>query len=388
VFTTPARHVTLFTSLPLGRPREREKDEIMTLPIAPIVRHGITLDMVAVTGIAIQGKHGVAVKEKQTPQPFVADIVVHLDTRQAGREDDLAKTADYGALARVAAETLSGPAVDLLETLAERIALTILEKVDVFAVDVVIHKPQAPVGVPISDAYVAIRRDAREGRMGADKRIGSAAGLADDPLSPLAVPPPKDNLDERPAAPVAVVLAIGGNIGDVEYTLARAIEDLGRVEGIRPIAVSPLVSTKPVGGPAQPDFLNAVVKVETTLSPRALLHVCQGIEMIHGRERLVQDGPRTLDIDLVVYGNLVATSEDLTIPHPRAHQRAFVLAPWAIMEPAATLPASPAGPGGKVADLASSAPDTAGVAAVRNPWDPGAVIASRMGAAGAPSQVG
>jgi dihydroneopterin aldolase/2-amino-4-hydroxy-6-hydroxymethyldihydropteridine diphosphokinase len=199
------------------------------------------------------------------------------------------------------------------------------------------------------------------------------------------VPPPRDRLDERPTSPVPVLLAIGGNLGDVEYTLARAVEDLGRVEGIRTLAVSPLVATKPVGGPEQPDFLNAVVRIETMLAPRALLHVCQGIEMIHGREREVRNGPRTLDIDLIVYGDVMGVTDDLVLPHPRAYQRAFVLAPWSAMEPSATLPASSGAPGGAVADLAAAAKDIAGLVVMRNPWDPVAAIVARSTPPGMPA---
>src|SRR5690606_22763038 len=130
--------------------------------------------------------------------------------------------------------------------------------------------------------------------------------------------------DMIPPLPVPVLLALGGNIGETELTLARAIEDLNRVSGIHVEAVSPLVSTKPVGGPDQADFHNAVVRITTALSPRALLQVCQGIEMVHGRERRVVNGPRTLDIDLIDYKGASGATEDLVLPHPRAAKRAFV----------------------------------------------------------------
>lgn len=357
----------------------------MSVLVEPYYRHGVQLDMIVVEGIKVEGKHGVSAAERSTSQKFVVDVVVHFDTREAAREDDLAKTVDYGLVAQIAEAKVSGEPCDLIETVADRIAIGILEASVAFAVDVIVHKPNAPIPTPLGDIYVAIRRDLTGRNLWADKRIGSAAGLADDPRSPEAVPPPRDALDERPTGPVPVLLAIGGNLGDVEYTLARAVEDLGRIEGIRILTVSPLVATKPVGGPEQPDFLNAVVRVETTLAPRALLHVCQGIEMIHGREREVRDGPRTLDIDLIVYGSVTGVTDDLVLPHPRAHQRAFVLAPWAAMEPAAALPASAGAPGGAVADLAAAAADVAGLVVVRNPWDPAATVAARSTPAGTPT---
>jgi dihydroneopterin aldolase/2-amino-4-hydroxy-6-hydroxymethyldihydropteridine diphosphokinase len=369
----------------LGRPRGRGKDKGMGVNVSPYLWHGIQLDTVVIEGVQAMARHGILPRERETPQAFVVDVVVHLDTRAAARSDEIAKTIDYGVVAKEVVARLTGESADLIETVAERIARGVLELGTALAVDVIIHKPGVDLGVPFGDVYVQIRRELKGGDIWSDKRIGSAAGLADDPRSPLAIPPPKDVLDERPTAAMPAVLAIGGNIGDVEYTLARAVEDLGRVETIRIVAISPLVATKPVGGPPQPDFLNAVVRIETTLSPRALLHVCQGIEMIHGRERLVQDGPRTLDIDLITYGDLVASALDLVIPHLRAYMRAFVLAPWAAIAPDAILPASAGTPGGKVADLAVAAPDAATVTAIQNPWDPGAVLAARAAQAGMPN---
>jgi len=358
----------------------------MTITVSPYFRNGVQLDTVVVEGISAVGRHGVAPEERAKDQPFVADVIAHLDTRLAGREDELTKTVDYAAMAALAEQHLKGESASLIEALAERIALAILEIDSVYAVDVVVHKPQAPLGVKAADTYVAIRRDVRSGDLWADKRIGSSAGLSDDPQAPEAVPDPKDELDERPGSEVPALLALGGNLGDVEYNLARAVEDIDRIAGIRVSGVSPLVSTKPVGGPEQPDFLNAVIRIETTLAPRALLHVLQGVEMVHGRERAVANGPRTLDVDIIAFDDIVATSDDLVIPHPRAHQRAFVLAPWAALEPDAVLLAGPGRnptPGGRVADLASGAPDAGGLMVVANPWDPAGVLRARAGQASA-----
>ena len=98
-------------------------------------------------------------------------------------------------------------------------------------------------------------------------------------------------------------------------------------------AVSPVVQTKAVGGPAdQPDYLNMVMAVETDLDPHQLLAHCQAVENKHHRTREVRWGPRTLDVDIITYGDLTLDDADLTIPHPRAHERAFVLAPWSWMD--------------------------------------------------------
>ncbi|GHS89960.1 hypothetical protein AGMMS50218_17280 [Actinomycetota bacterium] len=129
--------------------------------------------------------------------------------------------------------------------------------------------------------------------------------------------------------------------------------------------MSPLARTAPVGGPEQPDFLNAVVIARTTLSARDLLRTTQRIEADHGRERLEHWGPRTLDIDIVLYGSTLAVTDDLELPHPRAHQRAFVLQPWAQLRPDAQLPGLGGGP---VAVLAATAPDREGIRWMALDW--------------------
>lgn len=339
--------------------------------VTPYEKNGQMLDNLVLEGIRVKASHGVLPQEKDDTQVFLADVVVHFNSRAAGRSDDLTKTVDYSVLADQIAGVLGGESLDLIEAVAEMIAKTLLENHSLIAaVDVTVHKPQAPLAIEFADVAVSIRRDITSGDVWFDKRIGSSAGLADDPLSPAAVPPPSDMFDEIPAQPVGVILALGGNIGNAELTLARAVEDLERVSGVHVTAVSPLVRTKPVGGPEQDDFMNAVVRVETALSPRALLQVCQGIEMVHGRERKVANGPRTLDIDLIQYSGVSGTAEDLVLPHPRAAKRAFVLAPWAAMEPNAELPSGP------VATLAASAADASGLTVVNATWAPGAVLAA------------
>ena len=120
-----------------------------------------------------------------------------------------------------------------------------------------------------------------------------------------------------------------------------------------------------MGGPEQSDYLNTVVLAWTTLAPRALLRVTQAIENAHGRERHERWGPRTLDIDIVLYGSVLAVTDDLELPHPRAHQRAFVLQPWAQVDPDAILPGLGGGP---VGALAATAPDRDGVRWLALDW--------------------
>jgi dihydroneopterin aldolase/2-amino-4-hydroxy-6-hydroxymethyldihydropteridine diphosphokinase len=169
-----------------------------------------------------------------------------------------------------------------------------------------------------------------------------------------------DGLDENPARPVRAVVALGANLGDRFATLQAALDDLAGFEGIRLLAVSAVLETAPVAGPEQPDYLNAVVLVDTTLSPLGLLAACQQVESEHGRTRRVRWGPRTLDLDLISYDELVAASPDLQVPHSGAAQRAFVLAPWLSVDPQAALP-GPEGERVLVGDLLVRAPDRDGL---------------------------
>jgi 2-amino-4-hydroxy-6-hydroxymethyldihydropteridine diphosphokinase len=155
-----------------------------------------------------------------------------------------------------------------------------------------------------------------------------------------------------------VVLALGSNLGDRVATLRSAVTALGRVDGLAVERVSPVVETDPVGGPAQESYLNAVVTGRTTLPAQDLLAACQRIELDHDRVRTIRWGPRTLDIDIIVFGTTVSADPQLTLPHPRAHQRAFVLEPWQQVDPEAALP----GPhGGPVTELLAAAADRGGL---------------------------
>jgi 2-amino-4-hydroxy-6-hydroxymethyldihydropteridine diphosphokinase len=118
---------------------------------------------------------------------------------------------------------------------------------------------------------------------------------------------------------------------------------------------SPVVETAPVGGVPQPEYLNAVAELETGLSPWELLDVCQAVEAAHGRTREVRWGARTLDVDVIAFDAVRATAPGLELPHPRARERAFVLAPWALLDPGAVLP-TPAGDR-SVAELLALAAD-------------------------------
>jgi dihydroneopterin aldolase / 2-amino-4-hydroxy-6-hydroxymethyldihydropteridine diphosphokinase len=392
-------------------------------------RDGHRLDRIRLTGVTATGYHGVFEHERREGQTFVADVVAHLDTRRAAATDDLRHTLNYGVLAEQVVTVLAGEPADLVETVAERIAATVLAHPQVQCVDVAVHKPQAPITVPFGDVVVEVRRDrtwlpaAEPVPDDAPRWLPEGTGAPAlpaaepapvpptapaEPVAPVApgatavlplaaVPVPgdldlppappgsvpsdpadawdadevveaelvADALDAAPDAPVEVVLAIGSNLGAAQDTLRDAVADLAAVPGLEVLDVSALARTAPVGGPEQPDFLNAVLIARTTLSPRDLLRATSEVERRHGRERLVHWGPRTLDVDIIVYGDVSAVTDDLELPHPRAHERAFVLQPWAQVQPDAVLHGLGGGP---VAQLAATAPDRDGVRWLALDW--------------------
>jgi 2-amino-4-hydroxy-6-hydroxymethyldihydropteridine diphosphokinase len=132
-------------------------------------------------------------------------------------------------------------------------------------------------------------------------------------------------------------IGMGANLGDAQATLDAAQRELGALPHTQLVAVSPRYRSAPVDA-AGPDFVNAVAVLETALSPPALLVALQGIESRHGRERSHRNAPRTLDLDLLLYGNRRIRSATLTVPHPRLHQRAFALRPLLDVLPDACIP--------------------------------------------------
>ncbi|SKC39665.1 2-amino-4-hydroxy-6-hydroxymethyldihydropteridine diphosphokinase [Krasilnikoviella flava] len=377
----------------------------MTFAAAVPGPDGQPLDQIRLAGVSATGHHGVLAHERADGQVFSADVVLHLDTRAAASSDDLGQTVSYADVAQDVHDVLAGSPADLVETVAERIAAVVLDHPAVQAVDVRVHKPQAPIPVPFDDVEIVVRRDRAHppvvpvpgvveepvaesyaephaaAQAAAAALIDAAPAVAAVPVppAPVAVPVPPtpdvdaepepapagDPLDATPAEPVEAVLALGANLGDAQVTLRQAVTDVDRQPGVQVMEVSPLARTAAVGGPEQPDYLNAVLVVRTTLSPRDLLRSTQQVEAQHGRVREERWGPRTLDVDIVQYGSLVATAPDLELPHPRAQERAFVLVPWAEVAPDALL----GGPGGgPVGQLAVTAPDRGGIRWLALDW--------------------
>jgi 2-amino-4-hydroxy-6-hydroxymethyldihydropteridine diphosphokinase len=153
----------------------------------------------------------------------------------------------------------------------------------------------------------------------------------------------------------SAVLALGSNLGDRGSILQGCVDAIAGIPEVRVMAVSPVYETVPVGGPPQPDYLNAVLLARTTLPSRALLDRLHEVEAAFDRVRDVRWGPRTIDIDIVAVEGEASDDPELTLPHPRAHERTFVLAPWHDVDPDAVVPGH-----GPVAALLAAA-DTSGI---------------------------
>lgn len=177
------------------------------------------------------------------------------------------------------------------------------------------------------------------------------------PNDPTVQPVPASVVEQVDAAdttlsnPRRAVLSLGSNLGNRLETLQGAVDAMEDTPGVRVKAVSPVYETEPWGVEpgSQPSYLNAVVVLKTTLPPSSLLERAQAVEEAFHRVRAERWGPRTLDIDIVAYSDKVSDDPRLTLPHPHAHERAFVLAPWHDVEPDAQLPGQ-----GSVADLLSA----------------------------------
>jgi 2-amino-4-hydroxy-6-hydroxymethyldihydropteridine diphosphokinase len=127
-------------------------------------------------------------------------------------------------------------------------------------------------------------------------------------------------------------VGLGANLGDARAALTRALDELAALPGVESLQASPLYRSKPVDAQG-PDFVNAVARLRTTLPPLALLAALQAVEAAHGRERPYRNAPRTLDLDLLLHGETCLETPELVLPHPRLHERAFVLVPLAELDP-------------------------------------------------------
>ena len=359
--------------------------------------------IIALKGLGAEANHGVYDFERARNQRFSADIVMWVET--AGKADDIAATVSYADIADEAMAVLTGTAVDLIETLAETIASRVMSHEGVVGTEVTVHKPDAPIDHPFADVSVTVRAgqtdamplslslkgiyEAEDGSVltGEIEAYGRAQAPSPAEQEQSGALPTRRDVQAAHAAPAhdatrpehlrsrRVVLAIGGNLGDVPVTLMHTVEALSYMEGFQIDDVSPIMRTKPVLAPGQapqPDYWNAVVVGSAIATPDELFAQTSRIERELGRERHERWGARTVDIDIIQIEGLASSDPVLTLPHPRAKERAFVLAPWLLCEPDAVLEGV-----GRVSDLLADTPDREGIIDAVDDWleDPAAVMA-------------
>ena len=256
------------------------------------------MDKIHIKNLEVFARHGVFPEENALGQKFVVSAVLYTSTREAGRADDLAKSIHYGEVSRFITEFMEQNTFQLLETAAERLAEELLLNTEhLEKIRLEIKKPWAPVGLPLETVSVEIERGWH-----------------------------------------TAYIALGSNLGDKEANLRLGVEGLRSTRGCRVEAVSDFLVTAPYGGVEQDDFLNGAMKIRTLLTPHELLERLHEIEQEAKRERVVRWGPRTLDLDILLYDDLILDEEDLHIPHIEMYKRDFVLKPLCQIAPYARHP--------------------------------------------------
>lgn len=250
-------------------------------------------DEINIKGLEVFANHGVYPEENKLGQKFVVNAVLYVDTRKAGLTDDLTLSVNYGTVCHQITEFLTENTYKLIERAAEELARYILVSNPlVCEIDVEIEKPGAPIGLPLETVSVKIHRGYHE-----------------------------------------AAIALGSNIGDSKKYLDDAVEQIKNLPDTEVIKVASYIVTKPYGTVEQDDFLNSAMIIRTLYTPEELLCKLHEIEQNAGRERIIHWGPRTLDLDILLYDDLIMDTPDLTIPHVEMHLRDFVLEPLAEIAP-------------------------------------------------------
>lgn len=251
------------------------------------------MDKIKILGLEIFARHGVYPEENVLGQKFVVNTVLYMNTRKAGLTDDLNSTVNYGEISHVIKRFMEEHTCKLLECAAELLARELLLSYPLLQrVDLEIRKPWAPVGLPLDTVSVQISRSRH-----------------------------------------TAYIALGSNMGDRKAYLDQAVIALNAHPDCQVTKVSDYLITKPYGGVEQADFLNGALELKTLLMPEELLLFLHEVEQAANRERIIHWGPRTLDLDILMYDDQVIDTPDLHIPHVEMHMRDFVLIPLAQIAP-------------------------------------------------------
>ena len=250
------------------------------------------MDVIHIKRLEIFANHGVIPEENTLGQKFIISADLYKDLRAAGKTDNLKETIHYGRAAVLIKQISEKSVFQLIEKLAEEIADALLKNFPLEKVRVIIEKPWAPVRLPLDTVAVEIERSWH-----------------------------------------TAYLAIGSNIGDREQFLKNAVKKLDNCSDSYVTKVSGFIETEPYGNVQQDKFLNGCLELRTLLSPSELLKRANVIEQEEGRVRTLHWGPRTLDIDILLYDDETVYTDDLKIPHIDMHNRMFVLGPLCEIAP-------------------------------------------------------
>lgn len=251
------------------------------------------MDRIKIQNLEVFGHHGVFSEETKLGQKFLVNATMYTNTRAAGYSDDLEKSINYGEVCHFITGYMQNHTFKLIEAVAEHMAQAMLMEYPLLQkLDLEIRKPWAPIGLPLENVSVEISRGWH-----------------------------------------TAYIALGSNMGDKEKYLNEAVEKLQQTSDCQVLKVSDFLVTAPYGGVEQDDFLNGTLALKTLLTPQELLERLHEIEQEAHRERLIHWGPRTLDLDILLYDDLVLDTPDLIIPHVEMHLRDFVLIPLAQIAP-------------------------------------------------------
>lgn len=244
-------------------------------------------DEIHIEELEVFANHGVFPEETRLGQKFLISLILYTDSRNAGKTDCLEKSVDYGEVSKFVTEYTKSHPCRLIEAAAEHLAEELLLRYELLkGVTLEFKKPWAPVGLPLKTVSVKISRFWHTAYLG-----------------------------------------LGSNLGDKKGYLDNAVRALDEAKGCHVERVSSYQVTEPYGGVEQDDFLNACLILKTLLTPEELLEKLHEIEQSAHRERIVHWGPRTLDLDILMYDDVVMETDELVIPHVEMHLRSFVLNP-------------------------------------------------------------
>ena len=251
------------------------------------------MDIIKIENIEVFAYHGVFKEENALGQKFLISLELYLDTRKAGKSDNLDFSVDYGKISDMAKNFIEQNLFKLIETAAEKLAEKILLEFKLIEkIKVELKKPWAPVKLHTDNISVIIERGWK-----------------------------------------TAFLSLGSNLGDKKNYLDFAVEKIKNSDFCEVKKVSDFIVTKPVGEVQQDDFLNGCIEIKTLFTPYELLDFINKVEEEAGRKRTVHWGPRTLDIDIIFYDDIVIYDDRLKIPHIEMENRFFVLKPLAQIAP-------------------------------------------------------